>query len=145
MSKKLVCLALILTILFSPSVFATKNENRVKSFVYEWFAQFDDNAPTTDFLRFLPSTFLMKFPEATLRSHRDFTKWYQGILATIKSANHQIKSLKITSKNNIFHVEVAVLWTAKTKDNKNLSFDAFQTWKVAINKYGTPQILEYIV
>lgn len=145
MRRNLAFLTLIFTFFVSTIAFTAQNENFVKSFVYKWFAQFDVNAPMNDFLRFLPSKFSMKFPEATLRNHSDFSKWYSGILATIKSANHEIRTLKVSKKNNMFHVEVAVLWTATTKNNQNLSFDAFQTWKITINKQGIPQILEYNV
>ncbi|EKD82312.1 MAG: hypothetical protein ACD_39C01368G0001 [uncultured bacterium] len=42
-------------------------------------------------------------------------------------------------------MELVVLWRATTYDGKELAFDAFQTWKVAINNSNHPVITEYLV
>ncbi|OGK06026.1 MAG: hypothetical protein A2W80_14350 [Candidatus Riflebacteria bacterium GWC2_50_8] len=145
MNRKTLFLVLAILLTVSAS-YADSGENLVRSLVYKWFSLFDRNAPAAEFLQHLPgSGFKMVFPEQPINNHAEFNAWYKGVLATVKTANHTIKKLDIAKVGEIYHVELVVLWRATTHDGKELAFDAFQTWKVAINSSNHPVITEYLV
>ena len=145
MNKKISILLLALLLTASVS-YANSGENLVRSLVYRWFSMFDRNAPVTEFLQYLPRTgFKMVFPERPLYSHADFQDWYSGVLASFKTADHEIKRLEVVKTGDTYRVELVVLWRATGHDGKKVAFDAFQTWKVTINGSGQPMITEYLV
>lgn len=147
MKKQFLGLAIIFCVLMATASYAGTGQNQVRSFVYKWFSLFDRNAPASEFLRHLPHhNFKMNFPEKKITNHSDFKAWYKNILATVKSANHEIKHLNIIQeKDSSYLVELVVLWRAVSTDGKALSFDAFQTWKVELTKANLPIIKEYLV
>lgn len=145
MNKKISILVLMLLLTVSVS-FANSGENMVRSFVYKWFSMFDCNAPVAEFLQHLPQTgFKMVFPERPLHSHADFRDWYRGVLASFKTADHELKKLEVVKTGDKYRVELIVLWRATGHDGKKVAFDAFQTWNVEINRAGQPMITEYLV
>ncbi|MBU1106082.1 MAG: hypothetical protein KKB51_05380 [Candidatus Riflebacteria bacterium] len=145
MNRKVFCLVLAVLIAVSAS-YAESGENLVRGLVYKWFSLFDRNAPVAEFLHYLPSTgFKMAFPEQPISNHSEFNTWYKGILSSIKTANHEIKKLYVVKVGNIYEVEMIVLWRATTYDGKEVTFDAFQTWKVEVDRSNNLTIREYLV
>ncbi len=145
MTKRICCLVLVL-MLTAVALHAESGENLVRGLVYKWFSLFDRNAPVAEFLQYLPKNgFKMVFPERPLYNQADFREWYAGVLANIKSADHEVKKLDIYRLGSSFRVELIVLWRATGHDGKKYSFDAFQTWKVDIGPSNHPYISEYLV
>lgn len=146
MNKRLLGLIFCLSIFLTSASFAASEDNHLRSFVYNWFSLFDRNAPVGDFLRHLPRQhFLMRFPEQDIKNQADFKGWYANIQKTIKTANHEIKQLNIQKDGEFYKIELIVLWRATSTDEKPLSFDAFQTWKVKLDSAKNPIIYEYII
>ncbi|MFZ2959221.1 MAG: hypothetical protein WA705_20230, partial [Candidatus Ozemobacteraceae bacterium] len=70
----------------------TFNQNAVLSFVYNTYFMFDKHVAVDDFLKNLAEKDLnMKFPEAELKSHADFQKWYKGVGDSIQSNTHTVQ------------------------------------------------------
>lgn len=145
MNRKIIYLALAFLITVSIS-YADSGENLVRSLVYKWFSLLDRNAPVAEFIKYLPASgFKMIFPEQPISNHSEFNTWYKGVLSTIKTAHHEIKQLDILKVGDIYQVELIVLWRATTYDGNELAFDAFQTWRVAVDRSNNPVITEYLV
>lgn len=125
-------------------------ENRLKSFVYNWFSLFDSNAPHEEFYKRLVKTnnLEFRFPDATLRSQDDFKKWYDGILKNIKIASHQLKDIQIKKQSDHkFIINVDVLWTGVPYQGKSIIFNAHQEWHVQVmdSKFEDIRIEKYLV
>ena len=123
------------------------NENDVKSFVYRWFAWLDHQV--ADFLllyHISNDDLLMKFPEATLRSHADFQKWYAGVKADIQSNTHELTNIKVTLLgNNRYRVELDLRWLARTYKGKLIDARFKQQWLLSLADSGRLTIKRYIV
>lgn len=122
------------------------NQNAVASFVYNTFFMFDKHAPAEQFLNNLVEKNLnMKFPEATLKSHQDFKKWYAGIGENIKSNTHTVQSIDVkVNADSTYTARVIVLWQAESKKGEFLMFKADQKWTV-IAEQGRLKIKDYVV
>jgi len=117
----------------------------VDKFVRDWFALFDRNAPVKEYLsRLVDQGLHMQFPEVTLSSHRDFRRWYQGILETVTGASHTLKTVNVTrAGEDKYQVDLVVLWEA-TVSGKKTSFLAHQLWEV-LGEGKSLRIQRYIV
>jgi len=121
-------------------------DNHVLCFVYEWFALFDRNAPHEEFYqRMLDKELKITFPDFPIRSHADFKKWYDGVLATFQKANHDIQWVKVQNcGSGQYKVELVVLWTAIPYSGDTVSFRAHQDWLILRDK-NSFKIKEYFV
>jgi len=124
----------------------TFNENAVLAFVYNIYSLFDKHVPVEDFTRNLVDKDLrMKFPEAELKSHADFQKWYKGVGDDIQSNTHTVQSVKVKMNDDgTFGVHVIVLWQAVNKKGEYLKFKADQNWTL-VDDAGRLKIREYLV
>lgn len=124
----------------------TFNVNAVLSFVYNTYYMFDKHVAVEDFLKNLADKDLhMKFPEAELKSHDDFQKWYKGVGDAIQSNTHTVQSVQAKANDDgTFGVHVVVLWQAQDKKGQYLKFMADQNWTV-IDDNGRLKIREYLV
>lgn len=122
------------------------NENAVLAFVYNTYYLFDKHVAVEDFLKNLADKdLLMKFPEAELKSHADFQKWYKGLGDNIQSNTHTVQSVMVKAKDDgTFGVHVIVLWQAQSKKGEYMKFKADQNWTV-IDDNGRLKIREYLV
>lgn len=120
--------------------------NELRGFVYDWFALFDRNAPVGEFLPFLVDRGLdMRFPEAKLASVADFRRWYAGILATIRSASHDVLSIELIPAGPHAVIHLVVRWRATTVAGQPLDFTVRQRWVVDRGPGGRPVIRSYVV
>ena len=161
--KRLLLLLFVLQALLVPPTFAadvpqayldavklqedrTFNENAVLSFVYNTYYMFDKHVAVDDFLRNLSDKdLLMKFPEAELKNHADFQKWYKGVGDSIQSNTHTVQSVKVKMDDDgTFGVHVIVLWQAQSKKGDYMKFKADQNWTL-IDDNGRLKIREYLV
>ncbi|MFC1742742.1 HpcH/HpaI aldolase/citrate lyase family protein [Candidatus Riflebacteria bacterium] len=124
-----------------------RSKNELISFVYHWFSMFDKQVDVKSFLPFLSENNLkMQFPEATLSSHADFRKWYQGIKKTIKKNWHSLERVQVNIETaGKYSVDLVVLWKAETFANKKITFRARQQWKIVETRGRTLQIEDYFV
>lgn len=107
--------------------------NELRGFVYQWFAWYDRHDNEGLFLRHLADQGLeMCLPEGTLRSHADFSDWYQGIGKTIRANTHDVSGLRVTPMGkDSFDVDLFVWWRAVTCEGTPLSERFRQNWEVA--------------
>jgi len=124
----------------------TFNRNALTAFVYNTFYQFDKHVPVEQFLHNLVDKDLnMQFPEATLKSHDEFKKWYAGIGENIKSNTHTVQSVEPrVSEDGKYSVHVIVFWQAETVKGEYLKFTADQQWTL-VDDQGRLKIKDYIV
>ena len=123
-------------------------ENDIRSFVYHVFALYDKHVPVSRFLPLLADKGLdMRFPDATLRSHKDFKRWYAGIGKDIRSNTHQVERIDVSYPGRgRYQVGVVVLWQAMIKKGGYVSMRARQVWTLEEGKTRRwPRILSYIV
>lgn len=113
---------------------------------------FDGHAPVDEFLACLADEELeMRFPEATVRGHAEFRRWYDGIVHTYFDEVHTIKELGVSVDGDRAEVKVLVNWQARTwtppaARSEGLVYDAGQTWEVRRSPAaGVPVIVRYVV
>lgn len=120
---------------------------QLELFVRDWFRGFDENVPVEHFLdRLMDGGLEMRFPEATLRSHRAFRIWYAGILRTVARAHHDLRQVRITARDaTTYEVDLEVLWEATTTSGVALRFLAHQVWELRDTGEPMPRIARYRV
>ena|SRR5215210_7947041 len=113
---------------------------------------FDTHAPVDEFLTCLADEELeMRFPEATVRGHDGFRRWYEGIVRTYFEEVHTIRELDVSTDGERAHVKVLVNWRARTwappaARSEELAYDAGQTWEVRRSAAtGEAVIVRYVV
>jgi protease I len=106
------------------------NENKVRSFVYQWFYYFDRQVSVDNYLKEIVDDRLeIRFPEITLNSHADFKNWYKDIQDKLVSNTHTIKKLNVnTVLNDRNNVDLVVRWEARFKDGSTVALDISQVW-----------------
>ena len=93
----------------------------------------------------------MRFPEATIRGHAEFRRWYDGIVHTYFDEVHTINELDVSTDGERAEVKVLVNWQARTWSppaarSERLAYDAGQTWEVRRSPAtGAPVIVRYVV
>lgn len=105
----------------------------VNILVYDWYKKLDVHASVEEVLPLLISEGLeMHFPEATLRSIKDFRIWYEDVTNKFFDEIHDMKMLNIDINGETATVKLVVNWQAHTwtppaAKSKWLGFDAHQT------------------
>ena len=122
-------------------------ENDIKSFVHRVFGMYDKHVPVKEFLPLLADKGLeMKFPEATLRSHADFKRWYADGGRNFESNTHILERVDVRFPGDgPYLVDLVVFWQAVGKDGKYVSFRAHQVWTLENGSGKEPRILTYLV
>ena len=88
--------------------------NAVKALVYQWFSQFDRNAPTEAFVSLFDPGWMMRLPDAQLRSESDFKRWYDAIRAQFPEVSHQVRDLEVTAgADGHYAVSLLVGWATR--------------------------------
>ena len=125
----------------------TPNEYDIKSFVYRWFSWLDHQVADFLFLYHLSKDDLvMKLTEATLRSHDDFKKWYQGMKDSIQSNVYELGEIKVSRlPKDRYKVDLSVRWKAKTHKGESLDSKFKQSWVLGVSGSGRLTINRYIV
>ena len=129
-------------------------KDKVKKLVQDWYLKLDVHAPMVELLPMLADKELeMRFPEATLRGHAEFEKWYQGVIRFFFDEVHTLKELniKLSEDKKQADIKLVVYWEASrwhppSAKSERLMFDAYQTWVVRLSsETGKPVIVTYIV
>jgi ketosteroid isomerase-like protein len=126
-------------------------ETAVRQMVQDWYDALDRHDPLEQVAPFLASNGLtMKFPEATLRGHDDFAKWYDAVTNRFFDEVHELKQVEVRLASPV-HADLLVIvnWQARIWDppaprSQWLGFDATQTWSVVLQD-GTARIRTYSV
>jgi len=109
------------------SIVQNYNENDVKSFVYKWFTGFDQQKPMSFFLNHLSDNVQMSYPDAKIKSKKDFINWYENVLKNITSNTHAIRNLEVVgNQKNGWNVTYNVQWKANAKNGSKYNLYVHQ-------------------
>jgi len=117
-------------------------------FIRKWFDLLNEHAPVEDLLHMVSDTDLtMVFPEATLRNHGDFRRWYDKVGQSYTDQSHVLKELDAHDEADRTDVELTVVWTATQRsDGAQLAFRVNQSWQLRESPdTGEPVISTYKV
>jgi hypothetical protein len=123
------------------------NENDIVSFVYQVYSMYDRHAPVDQFLPLLaPRNLEMRFPEATLRSHADFKRWYAEVGKAIASNTHTLESVKATLLGGgRYQADIVGIWQAESRNGEYIVFRFRQRWTLLDGPGKKPIIQGYTV
>jgi ketosteroid isomerase-like protein len=128
--------------------------DEVEQLVHNMYDGFDVHAVQEVMLSYLADDGLeMRFPEATLRGHREFATWYDGIVHTYFDEVHTLDKLEIQVASDGSQATASLLgkweasrWNAPLPKSERLRMQADQTWTIVRSpETGKPVILTYIV
>jgi len=113
-------------------------EPEVRELVENWYSALDTHAETAEMLGYLADKGLeMKFPEAKVRGHAGFTKWYEGIVNTFFDEVHTLQKLDIEIAQDGLSAVVNLVgewdasrWKAPQPKSERLMMIADQTWTI---------------
>lgn len=127
---------------------ANLSDRIVQRFAKDWYDKLSSRVPVEELLPMLASIGLdIRFPDAEIKSHDDFRKWYAMVGERFDEQEHIVESLSQLPSENGLLVFVTVVWKARQKsDGNRLKVRANQTW--TIGRAGTdnlPVIITYFV
>jgi hypothetical protein len=124
----------------------------VQELVYTWFQRITDKVEMNELLALLSSEELeMRFPGTVIRSHADFTRWYEGVKNHFFDQVHELKMLAVDLDGTQAKVTLVVNWQARTWKppaaySEWQQVNVHQTWVVKQEpRSGKPVISSYHV
>lgn len=129
-------------------------EPEIQDLVENWYAALDTHADTDEMLSYLADKGMeMRFPEAKVRGHTQFVKWYEGIIHTYFDEVHTLQNLDIEIMDNGLRAVVKVVgrwdasrWKAPRAKSERLMMIADQTWTIIrLTDSGQSVIQTYLV
>ncbi len=124
----------------------------VQDLVYSWFRKITDKAPLDQMLALLsPDELEIRFPDATLRNHDEFRRWYETVTNLYFDQVHDLKLLAIDLDGDRASVNLIVNWQARTwkapaATSKWEGYYVHQAWTVKRNPAsGRAVIVSYQV
>jgi hypothetical protein len=127
---------------------AVEVEQEIGGFIQSWFELLNKHAPVAEVLPFVIDEGLeMVFPERTLRSHDDFTRWYAQVGVDYADQDHVVEALSSTASGDFVDVDITVVWRAKkTADGSQVAVRVHQSWQLtAPSPTAGPMIAKYRV
>lgn len=129
---------LVLSLVFISFLNASQDEpthNDVNSFVYKWFSGFDKQVPMSFFLNHLTDDVQMTYPDAKIKSKKDFIKWYENVLKNIASNTHAIRNLEVSGNlKDGWNVTYNVQWKASAKNGEKYDLHVHQNVHIIYDK-----------
>lgn len=129
-------------------------EAEVRQLVTDMYLGFDVHADNETMLSYLADDGLeMRFPEATLHGHAEFTTWYHGIVHTFFDEVHTLDRMEIQFNADQTTATVQLLgewhasrWRAPGPKSERLMMRPDQTWTIIRSpQTGKAVILSYVV
>ncbi|MDD5194331.1 MAG: hypothetical protein PHQ96_01485 [Candidatus Omnitrophica bacterium] len=130
-----------------PQAAYVPDENDVKSFVYRWFAWLDHRVEDFLFLYHVSKDdLIMDLPEAKIRSHDDFRKWYQQAQSNIVDSHYEVGDIKVkVLPKNRYSAEFFVSYKSKTSKGKMPDIKYKESWELSVSGAGRLTINRCIV
>lgn len=121
-------------------------KDKVELFIKNWFINFDILAPKEAFLPYLAKDIFLSFPEGDFTGHQGFSKWYAGILKTIKPNNqHTIKNIRVSEREEgLFTVRFDSHLIGESLKGENINIQVTENWIMDLSN-KLPKIKEYKV
>lgn len=121
-------------------------EEKIKSFIYEWFSNFDKLADDGYFNSFIANGCLLKFPEGEFIGHEGFSEWYKNIKETIKPGNqHSVESISISEENGFYMIDLSVKMKAEKTSGESIQLNVKENWKIEITRDARIKLHHYLV
>ena len=118
--------------------------NRLKAFVFEFFALYDARVPVAEILpRLVDEGLQMEFPGFPIKNHEDFKSWY-GAEPKIDANTHEVEILRLEAVDGGYEVELYVVWKANMETGDFASMRNFQRWLV-VDSGGKLQLKHHCV
>jgi hypothetical protein len=124
----------------------------VQELVYTWFQHITNKVELNELLALLSSDELeMRFPETVIRSHADFSQWYEGVKNLFFDQTHELKMLAVDLYGTEAKVTLVVNWQARTWKppaaySEWQQWNVHQTWTIKQEpRSGKPVISGYYV
>ncbi len=107
----------------------------ITSLVRDWFWSITEQKSASTLLAMLGTEFELIFPDSTLCSADDFSRWYAEVKNMFFNQQHLIRSLDIELNGEIAYIALWVNWQAEQRNSsqahsQKLDFDAMQLWQV---------------
>jgi hypothetical protein len=108
-------------------------DNEIKAFVYTILGLYDKHIPVNELTsRLVNKDLEMSFPDAEVRSHQDFEKWYQAVQESVRWNSHRIEQLDIrVVDHRRYQVDMVLLWIGAYKENQSgqpFAYRVHQNW-----------------
>ncbi|CAM3550600.1 NAD(P)H-dependent oxidoreductase [Parendozoicomonas haliclonae] len=127
-------------------------ENRIKSFVANWFSAMDKlEEDTSSYTTALAEDLNMVMPEGTFTGHSGFRDWYAGARKVFKpDCVHTIEQIDIKNEGSGYHVELRIRLIADTFEDSHLNGQSLnllvnEVWKLSMSDNGQITIHDYLV
>jgi hypothetical protein len=127
---------------------------QIRAFATAWFQALDVHAPIGECFSMLAENMLhMNFPDADIRDHASFKKWYDRVINSFFDEKHTISDIEIlSSTEDRTKIKVVVRWQAiwcnpPAPDSQRIDLEATQRWALrpcssAKNPFGL-EIVDY--
>ncbi|MFM2577471.1 hypothetical protein [Vibrio fortis] len=107
------------------------SDNDVKSFVYQWFAEFDHQRESGYFVNRIAQPVNMQYPGTPINSVEAFLAWYQGVTDNIIWNSHDIVSMDVQGDlASGWTVSYDVRWQATSKTKEKFDMMVHQELEV---------------
>lgn len=110
----------------------TSNEKSIERFVSYMFSLYDTKAEVDQLLSCLAEEGIeIQVPDAVIRTHEDFTRWYARFSEYFSSSTHTIEHLTVTvGESGHYDVDVTVFWQAVNILENLVELRTHQRWHV---------------
>ncbi len=110
----------------------TSNEKSIERFVSYVLSLYDAHAEVEQLLSCLAEEGIeIQVPDAVIRTHEDFTRWYARFSEHFPSSTHTIEHLTVTvGEKGEYDIDVAVLWQAVNLHENPVELRMHQRWHV---------------
>jgi SnoaL-like domain len=127
----------------------TLTEVAVRQFVQEWYEALDRHDPIDDMLPYLASNGLvLRFPDATVRSHDDFRDWYEDVTSRFFDEVHELRKVEVRMVSPV-HADLSTVvnwqaraWQPPAARSSWLGFETYRTCSVVLQA-GAVRIRRY--
>lgn len=120
-------------------------EDKIKTFVTQWFAQFDALAEDGYFNKYIANNAQLQFVEGTYQGHKGFSQWYASIKKRLKAnCEHRVESIQITEENKRYYIDLSIKLKAETYSNEQIELNIKEHWAIEITRDNRIKILEII-
>ncbi|MFD2165612.1 NAD(P)H-dependent oxidoreductase [Thalassotalea euphylliae] len=114
------------------NVLANSAETRIKKFVADWFAEFDQ-LPDSDsfFLAKLAEDINWVMPDGAFKGHAGFKDWYAIAKQTFQpGCDHQVEQIDVEKTNEGFEVNLRIRLIAQSLCGDDINMLVNETWQM---------------
>lgn len=119
--------------------------HEVESFVRHWFSLFDRRVNVNEITSLLTDDIHADFIGQVLPSRDAFAAMYEGSIATLTTADHNIENIRVVPKPNGALVQTWVHFRSTDEQLQTVDMHVQQTWRLIWLGGSHFQVAEYVV